>query len=230
MEIFRANTEPIDWSCSNKPHKTLVALDEFVLSLLRASVTVEELYRDLSSSVAARYHLAKNKTGKQTKKQSESVSSVSLSISDRLRPVLESKLFPEIFIGENAVTEYFPMCEIEWNVIECHPMMGQTELWLHSINGDPIQMILPSTVAEVVVYAILLGRSDFNYPTDQKLVDSALKGMRTWMNTLKDMLEQAIADSSAGSGYEDMVRATVLAQLGIHQAVFEKTLPLRIER
>lgn len=224
------SSKPIDWTSSDKPNNHLIALDEFVLQQLGISVSTNELYLDLSSAVASRYCLAKDKTGKQTKRRSESVASVAASVSNKLRPALEAKLFPEGFIRDDAAKDHFDILGMKWRTIELHPMMGQTEVWLESVEGERTQQTWPSEVAEIIVRAILLGRTNFDFPTDQSLAKSVLVEMLSWMNTLQDMLGEAIADSAAGSGYEDAVRADTLTNLGVHQAVLEKTLPLRIVR
>jgi hypothetical protein len=50
-----------------------------------------------------------------------------------------------------------------------------------------------------------------------------------WLITLKNVLDESIAASTAGSGYEDAVRNASLSMMGIHPAVFEKILPEKIE-
>lgn len=52
--------------------------------------------------------------------------------------------------------------------------MGQTEVWLVAENGDNIQEVLPSSVAELIVRSLLLGRSNFEYPIDENESKSIL--------------------------------------------------------
>lgn len=229
-EVVWKSSSPMDWTSSNKPSSDLTALDEFVLQQIGASVSTDELYRDLSAAVMSRYKLAQDKTGKQTKKHSESVASVAISVSDKLRPILEAKLFPEGFIRDDAIMDHLDIQGMKWHYIELHPLMGQTDVWIESSDGEKTQQIWPSGIAEIVVRAILLGRTKFDFPTDTKLVTLVLDEMRAWINTIHETLEESITASSAGSGYEDVVRAAVLATLGVHPAVFENTLPKHIER
>lgn len=41
-------------------------------------------------------------------------------------------------------------------------------------NGDNIQEVLPSSVAELIVRSLLLGRSNFEYPIDENESKSIL--------------------------------------------------------
>ncbi len=229
-EVVWKSSKPLDWTSNEKPDKELLALDEFVLQCHATSVSSAELHRELFEAVASRYRLAKDKTGKQKKHRSESVASVAAAVSDKLRSFLESKLFPEGFSGGSVATEHFDMLGNEWSIIELHSMMGQTEVWIYSVDGEKIQYTFPSVIAEIVALAIMLGRSSFDFPIDTKIAASVLDEIRMWLNTLHKMLEEAITATAAGSGYEDAVRVDVLAELGVHPSAFENIIPKRIER
>lgn len=223
------SSKPIDWSSDDVPDKKLVALDEFVLQHIDGGISTDALYKDLKSAVQVRYRLAKDKSGKQTKRQSESITSVATSVASKVSPVLETKLFPEGFVSSKASMEHFDLLGKSWRVIKLHPMMGQTELWFEAEDGEQTQETFPCSVAEIIVRSILLGRSNFDYPNDENESKSILDDMHDWLATLQGILDESIAASAAGSGYEDTVMNASLSMLRIHPIVFEKTLPARIE-
>lgn len=66
-----------------------------------------------------RYRLAKDKTeGKQTKRKTESVKSVAASVAEKVRPLLDAKLFPESMILPGAEMGHFDLAGMELTFIE----------------------------------------------------------------------------------------------------------------
>lgn len=225
--VWKAS-KPVDWSAGIVPPQELVALDAHVLQHAGTVISTDDLYRDLSRAVQVRYRLAKDKTGKQTKRKSESVKSVAASVAGKVRPLLDAKLFPESLTSAGASMEHFDCAGSKLISIELHPMMGQVELYIEPDGGEKAATVWPEPVAEIIVRAILLGRSKFDFPTDDAIARITVAHSEKWISAIREALEDAVAASAAGSGYEDAVRLEVLSLLGIHATSLDKTLPRKI--
>ncbi len=221
-------SKPVDWSAGAMPPKELVSLDAHVLQHVGAGISTDDLYRDLTNAVEVRYRLAKDKTGKQTKRKSESVKSVAASVAAKVRPLLDAKLFPESMTNAGAAIEHFDSAGMKVTAIELHPMMGQTELHLETNDSEKAAKVWPEPVAEIIVRAILLGRSKFDFPTDEAAARLVITQTENWIAAIREALNDAVSASAAGSGYEDAVRVDVFSLLGIHSTSLEKSLPRKI--
>ncbi|MHB8409434.1 MAG: HsdM family class I SAM-dependent methyltransferase [Acidiferrobacterales bacterium] len=222
-------SKPVDWSAGNTPPSELVALDAHVLQHIGAGISTDDLYRDLTKAVEVRYRLAKDKTGKQTKRKSESVKSVAASVASKVRPLLDAKLFPESMTPAGAHVEHFDSAGMGLASIELHPMMGQTEIHLETKDGVKTAKAWPEPVAEIIVRAILLGRAKFDFPIDGTFARPVITELDKWVTVIRNSLDDAVSASAAGSGYEEAVRADVYSLLGIHPVSLEKPLPRRID-
>lgn len=223
------SSKPVDWSVGDVPSKALIALDAFVLQHAAPGVSVATLHSDLSAAIQVRYCLAKDKTGKQTKRRSESVASVAASVAGKVRPMLDARLFPESMMHGAAVTEHFDAAGMQLSAIEMHPMMGQTEIHLEANDGAKANKAWPEPVAEIILRSILLGRTKFDFPTEEAVARALIPEIEKWIVAIRTALDDAVSASSAGSGYEEPVRAAVFSLLGIHPAAIEKVLPRRID-
>jgi hypothetical protein len=172
--------------------------------------------------------LASDKTGKQSKKKSEGLSSVAEAVASKVRPLLEARLFPEGLMTSVATSEQFDSLGKQLAVIELHPLMGQTDVIIEFGDGERLSNTWPSDVAEIVVRAILLGRRKFEFPTDSAVAGSILDDAHSWIAEIKQVLDETIDASAAGSHYEGAVRQAALTALGIREEAFLKILPARV--
>lgn len=82
-------------------------------------------------------------------------------------------------------------------------MMGQTEIHLKTNDSDIAAEVWPESVAEIILRAILLGRSKFDFPTDKAMARLVITETDEWIAVIRDTLNDAVSASAAGSGYED---------------------------
>ena len=107
-------------------------------------------------------------------------------------------------------------------------MMGHIELRIEG-RGDPLDLSLPSPIAELVARSALLGRRTFSVPTKITDAERVLAAAKPWLLKLKQKLEGEIVTPAAGSGYEELVRVEVLKLLNVNEAAFEPVIPQRVE-
>lgn len=224
-KVWKMET-PIDWANNQLPGIHLTALDKFILSTMGTSVTVDRLHADLAGSVKTRYKLASDKTGKQKKKQSDSITSVASAIADQMRGLVEAKPFPDGFIDAAATVESMDFSGSRIGTIVANPMMGQTDLMITSDqNKELFAEPLSAEVAAVLIRAILLGRRHFNLPLEEKYAIDTLNRSKKWLSQLQVKLSSLVDISAAGSGYEDAVNKEVLKLLGFHPLALDMQLP-----
>jgi hypothetical protein len=221
---------PVDWSVGLRPNKELRRLDTFILSRMRGEIGAEVLYRDLAVTIAARHRLASSKTGSQIKKRSESVRSVAEGVAESVRELFVLKPYPEgFFAPEGEGVDTFDTSGHSVVTVQTHPMMGQTEIDIAFAGmKDSLQLSVQRDVGEIIVRALLLGRSKFAYPTEEEVAREVIADSKAWLASIAAKIEDLVSKSSSGSGYEGSVTTQVLEMLGIHRAAFEDHLPSTI--
>lgn len=220
--------KPISWTSRPKPGKHLQALDKWLLARANNPISLETLYRDLGNVCSDRILVANDKTRTTKKHKSESISSVAKSIAQTIGRLLESKRFPEDFgalgVGHDAVSISAPRESIKG--IELHPFMHTAELLLRGDGDDVIfQASLAMPVAEAIVRALLAGRSSFVITNDAMVAAAAVNEYLKWFASIERKLQDGIANSALGTGYEEQLTAEVFKLLGINPLLTTTTLP-----
>jgi hypothetical protein len=225
------NEPPLNWTDAPQPGKHLRTLDKWLLARAGDAIPLETLYRDLSSVCAERILVASDKTRTTKKHKNESIASVAKSIAETIARLLESRRFPEDFgalgIGHDAVSIAAPRESIR--TIELHPFMHTADLTLRGEGKEPLfQASLDMNVAEAIVRALLAGRSAFIITNDAKVSGAAVSEYLNWFGNIERKLEEGIANSALGTGYEEQLTAEVFKLLGINPLLTAKTPPQSI--
>ncbi|MFN8695554.1 MAG: hypothetical protein ACK5YB_01670, partial [Burkholderiales bacterium] len=132
---------------------------------------------------------------------------VAASVAGKVRALLDAKSFPESMANAGTVMEHFDTAGMKLISIEFHPMMEETEPHFETADGEKIVKVLPAPVAEVLVRAILPGRSKFDLPTSETDARLAISQTEKWIAAIREALDNAVAASAAGSGYEERLCA-----------------------
>ncbi len=224
-----SNESPVDWSQEKfKVGKHLEALDKWVLQTSGSKVTTAVLYNDLHEACLARVGLAKDKVKKTNKKKTDNIGNVAESISSAIIPKVKSKNFPEDFIDGELDIDFHISREL-LKRIQLAPLLDEVELRFTGENGKTlIDTSYPQAQAESIVRAVLWGRSSFQLSTNRKAMQNGLTEFLRWVKDLNVEINQAIADSALGTGYEAQLRVEVLRQLGIHPVGLDINLPVTI--
>ena len=225
------NESPIDWTDRPKPGKHLRALDKWLIERAGDLITADTLYNDLSSVCAERIQVAQDKTRTTKKHKNDSISSVAKSIAETIARLLESRRFPEDFCPSDTGTDVVTISLTRGSLrqIELHPFMHTAELTLRGDGSEPLfQANLDLPVAEAIVRALLAGRGSFTMSTNAKAVEASVGAFLKWFSSIQKKLEDGIANSALGTGYEDQLTAEVFKLLGLHPMLTHKTFPTSI--
>jgi hypothetical protein len=110
--------------------------------------------------------------------------------------------------------------------IKIHAFFDTAEITFTADGGSPLlQGNYDAPVAEAIVRAVLLGRQTFQAPARKQDAQVCLSQFLTWFHQIRTRLDEAIAESAIGTGYEDQLRAKVYEILRIHPAAGAPTLP-----
>jgi hypothetical protein len=221
---------PVDWSQdSYAVGKKQAALDQWIIERVTDKVTTERLYSDLHEACLARVGLAKDKLKKVNKRKTDNIGNVADSIAAVIAPRVKSKSFPEQFIDGPLDVDFTVSRELIRSVQHA-PLMGQ---WDVIFLGEGRKKILEETYAqeqaETIMRAVCWGRSTFQFSSDRDVMHSALTAFLAWATEIEQAIEQAIADSALGTGYEVQLRSEVMRRLGIHEAAALPVLPRTID-
>ena len=209
-----SRTKPTDWEATELPPTEVQDLDSWFLSNLGAKVTPQRLYTDLIATLKSRHLLAQDKETKTKKGEQINIDTVANSVAEVVRPLLESKSFPESFIDQSANTQPLDFSHAGKLEIECHPMMGQAILLVKgSRNEVLIEAQYPRSIAQVILKALLMGRRKFGYPTEVAVAEAALKSFADWFPKVLSKIAAGCGLSAVGTGYEKRVNDAVLDQL-----------------
>jgi hypothetical protein len=222
---------PIDWTSNPTPAKHLRELDQWLLAQVSDPIRVETLYRDLHSVCQDRIMVANDKTRTTKKHKSDSISSVAKSIAETIGKLLESRRFPEDFIaaGTNAAVIPINLSRGSLRKIELHQFMHTAELRLMGDGPTPLfSESLDMPVAEAVVRGLLAGRGSFVVNNDAKATEEGVGAFLKWFASIETKLEDGIAHSALGTGYEEQLTSEVYKLLGLNPLVAQKTLPQSI--
>ena len=224
------NESPVDWSDAiPKPGPALVALDKWALDTIGSEVPIQRLYDDLKQACHSRISLAKDKTRKTKKQKQDSTERVAQAITKAVEVTVKSRNFPDDFIGDAELDIPFTFDRLSLRTITILPLINMQEIKIINSNGELVfkgNYSLP--VAESIIRAILWGRSTFSIKDDRKLMNSAVSKFITFVSDVEKKIDELIAESAMGTGYEERLKNEVFRQLGIHPLVGSSELPTQI--
>lgn len=229
-EAVWSKEAPIDWSSDQwKPGLTLRSLDEWILKAAERHVSVDEMYNDIRAACLSRILVAEDKKKKTRKKQSDSIGSVAESITQAILPILQTKNFPEDFADGAKLDLPLIFDRAGLKEVTIGHLLGSNDIEIRNRGGTIVyEATHPASVAEVIIRALLWGRSTFSVSTDAKAMDAAVTNFLAWVKRAEAEISMAISESALGTGYEEMLRAEVYKRLGIHPLAGAKTLPSSI--
>lgn len=213
------NESPVDWRIHDTPGSYLQELDEFLLSNFNSSVSIERIYRDITVTCRSRLMLAEDKKKKVKKKLKGDIDSIAESIAEKVRPLLDSRYFPEGFFAENEESISFDFGEHQHLSIRCQPMLNYTSLIVSS--GEASNLILidkmyPRHLADLIVRSLLIGRRKFRVPVNEEIIRIVLIKYKKWFNKIKEMIIQDCTSSAVGTKYEHEVFDVTMNKLKLH--------------
>ncbi len=207
-------THPVDWYVADKPPQQVQDLDKWFLSQMEAKVALDRVYSDLVATLKSRLTIAEDKNVQTKKGEQINIGTVANGIAEAVRPLLESRSFPESFVENGANTTPLDLSHAGKLEIECHPMMGETTLIIKDGAGDVLAKgQFPRSIAQVIVKALLMGRRKFNHPTEIAAAEVALKGFAEWFPKVLNKIAAGCGMSAVGTSYEEDVYNAVLEAL-----------------
>ena len=220
------NEKPHDWAAAGtKPGARLRALDNWLLERAQTGVTAEQVYRDLGAACAARIAVARDKVTTTKKQKTDSIASVARGIAEPIARTLNSRQFPEDFSSASE-TSTFHIPRGTLRQISMHSFFDTTEVVCRGEGGRPIlEGSYNAAVADVIVRAALLGRETFAVPTRREQAQTCVSAFLSWFGEIRGRLDESIAESAVGTGYEDQLRAEVYRVLRVNPHVADAVLP-----
>lgn len=210
---------PINWKDSTQnPGPALRKLDQFLLRIIGADVTLDDLYVAIKQAVSNRIRLSESKV-KQSKAMHEAdVQTVSRGIMESFRPMIEMGRFPEAFFDEED-SDVIDLPEAELS-LTITPFFGEAEVVIENGIGEEIlKCNLSRAVAEVFARALLMGRRRFLLPRREEAAVVILDKFWDWLPPLLSKLNAECATSSLGTKYEGEIRRAAYEQLVISEEI-----------
>lgn len=221
---------PIDWTQNAATAgPRLRALDEWILGLTKANVSLDTVYSDLRETCQSRKTVANDKAKKTKKKHTDSIGTVAESITKVIGKKVQIRNFPDDFLTGVNADMAFNIARSELRNVTLSQLLGNNDLSITTKTGALLyEATHPSSVAEGIVRSLLWGRSQFKISSDAKAMDKALNSFLKWTSEIEKDINTAIAESALGTGYEDALRREIYSRLGIHPLAMLHTLPHQI--
>lgn len=218
--VVWTRTAPVDWFSADRPPQEVQQLDSWLLSRMGASVTLEKVYIDLVQTLRARLAIARDKVVSVKEGVRVDIMALAQGVADTVRPVLESRSFPESFAEQGTATQRVDFSGAARLEVECHPLMSQAIVLVRD-GADHIllEAQYPRSVAQVIVKAMLLGRRNFAFPIDPGAATAVLKGFSPWLAKLLNKIQTGCGLSAVGTRYEEDVHNAVLQTLDIDRNI-----------
>lgn len=214
------DTAPVDWCVAEKPPQKVIELDKWFLSQIETKITLDRVYADLVATLKSRLIVAEDKNAQKKKREQVNIDTVAHGIAETVRPLLESRSFPESFLENGTNTTSLDLSHAGKLDIECHPIMTQAALAIRDDRGNVLaEGQYPRSVAQVIVKALLMGRRKFSHPTETASADRALKGLAEWLPKLLNKIAVGCGMSAVGTSYEEDVYNRVLEILHLDRHV-----------
>ena len=216
-EIVWTKTEPVNWCKTERPSQEVQDLDKWLLSRMGTRVTLDRLYSDLVRTLNVRLTVAEDKNVQTKKGHQVDIAKVARSVAETVRPLLESRSFPDAFIDHGSTTQSLDFSRAGKLEVESHPMMGEVTLVVRNRTGDVmIEGQYPRSVAQVIIKSLLLGRRNFSYPVDSTSAEATLKEFSKWFPKVLEKITTGCCMSAVGTSYEERVYTAVLEVLPVH--------------
>lgn len=212
-EAVWTKTKPVNWEETEKPPQEMQDLDQWLLSRMCSTVTLDRLYADLVRTMEARLTVAEDKGIQIRKHQELDIAAVARSVADSVRPLLESKSFPDAFIPAGAKAQPVDFSRATKLEVECRPMMSEATLVVRNGSAVLLEGQYPRSVAQVIVKSLLLGRRVFHYPEEPPVAAAALSEFAGWFPRVLDRIATGCGMSAVGTSYEEHVHNAVLQVL-----------------
>ncbi len=168
-----------------------------------------------------RLAVAKDKEVQTKKGQQVNVATVARSVAETVRPLLESRSFPDAFADGRASMQPLDFSRAGALDVECHPMMGQATLSVRNGPDVLLEGLYPRSVAQVIVKSLLLGRRKFSYPAEASSAEAVLNEFSAWFPKVLDKIATGCGMSAVGTSYEERVNDAVLKILHLDANVFQ---------
>ena len=221
------SSAPVDWTKEGvEPSNELRGLDAWLLKRSGVTISLEVLYRDLSSACIARIAVARDKGKKTRKRQSESIGSVADSIVRAVEPKVHARNFPDDFAADVELDLIFEFGGEELQHIALEPLFGETRVIVTAQSDQKVyDDYLKQPVAEAMVRALLWGRTSFGVSSSKKAMMASVREFVSWMSDIDGEIDQHIAESAFGTGYEKRLKNEVYSRLGVQRLASADELP-----
>jgi hypothetical protein len=203
-------TKPVNWEQADRPPHEVQELDKWLLQGMGTGVTLDRLYSDLVRTMNVRLTVARDKD-KQVKKHHQiDIATVAGGIAESVRPLLESRSFPDSFVEPGSALEPLDFAKAGRLELESQPMMEQATLVVKSGPETLFEAQLQRNVAQVIIKALLLGRRKFSYPINESAATAALREFSRWFPKVLKKIADGCGMSAVGTSYEERVYLAVL--------------------
>ena len=229
-EAVWKNECPVDWShTAPTPGPALAALDKWILDVVGSDVSSQSLYDDLRQVCYSRIAIAKDKPRKIKKQQKDNIRTVARAITKAVKVTVQSRNFPEDFIEDEQLDMNFTFDRASLRMISILPLIDMTEIKITNSNGDSVlEANYPRSISEAIIRSILWGRSEFSVKDDRVLMNIAVSNFIDFVSSLEKRIDEMIAESALGTGYEQRLKDEVFKQLEIHPLAGSSMLPTQI--
>ena len=220
-EAVWEKTKPVDWDETDRPPQEVQDLDKFLLSAMETRVTLDRLYADLVRTMKVRLTVAQDKDAQMKKHQQIDIGTVARSVAESVRPLLESRSFPDAFVEPGAGMQPLDFSKAGKLEIECHPMMGMDTLIVRNGSETLFEAQIERSIIQVIIKALLLGRRNFSFPLGEAAAEATLKEFANWFPKVLDKIATGCGMSAVGTSYEERVYFAVLEALHLDPAILE---------
>lgn len=218
------NDSPVDWRTSERPGKHLRKLDEWLLARLNGSVEPDRLYRDIVETSRARFRLAQDKQSKEKKAVQHDIEGLAESIAASVRPLLEGRQFPEAFCPPHCSLAHHDFAGQPALTVRMDPFMNKAFVVVRNAQTDSVLLeeTLPRDVAHVIVRSLLMGRRQFDVPTEPDAAEATLRAYFAWIPSILNSLEEGCRNSALGTRFEEQVREAAMKRLHLNPNIDKK--------
>ena len=221
---------PVDWAAeSSRPGRALQELDEWLLTKSKSGVSLSTVYQDLRAVCFSRIAMARDKGKRKRKHKADSINSVANSIAKAIEPKLRVRRFPEDFVKGNDLDVRLNFERGSIGRISASQLLDRYSVTVVNKTGRTVfEEEFMQPVAEVIVRSLLFGRSTFSVSSDRAAMAQAVSSFIAWIEGIEGEIDRRVAESSLGTGYEEVLKGAVFEEIGLHRLTGTKVLPNEI--
>jgi hypothetical protein len=106
------------------------------------------------------------------------------------------------------------------------PFMNNAFVVVRNAQTDSVLLeeTLPRDVAHVIVRSLLMGRRQFDAPTEPDAAAATLQAYFAWIPSILNDLEEGCRTSALGTRFEDQVREAAMKRLHLNPNIDKKEL------